>query len=158
MDPHNSSAAAWGDWIQAPLRDATSVPPSLSCTHCAVKSSKPMWDRGAGSSPGSGLRLWQEHDLAARVALRKLTVCVAHLIEREGARDRDLDLALGDELRQLSQQLRSRDRVRALGLDTVALCGLEVGDRVYSLARDAQLEGKLHIAASERIDEGVDLP
>jgi hypothetical protein len=37
------------------------------------------------------------------VALGELPVCVAHLVERKGASDRDFDLAVGDKLRELCQ-------------------------------------------------------
>src|SRR5436190_19945702 len=92
----------------------------------------------AGQAP-AGCALGHQDDLAARVALRELSICLAHAVERKGAGDWDLDLAVGDELCELSQQLRRRDRVGALRVYAITLCGLKVGNRVYPLARDAEL-------------------
>src|SRR5271165_6153714 len=101
---------------------------------------------------GSG----QQYHLAVAVARGQLAIGLANLLQRERARDWYLDASVGHQSRDLRQQWRTGDRVGALPADTQPLHRLEVGDRVDSLRGDPQLDGKVNVAAAERVDECVD--
>ena len=55
-----------------------------------------------------------QHDLAVSVACCELGEGVADLVEREGARDRNLEAAIRDQVGELSEQWRGGDRVGTL--------------------------------------------
>src|SRR5580704_4837985 len=102
-------------------------------------------------------RLRQQDDLAENVALRESPVGVLDPIQRERRRDGQLQLASRDQLGEFGEHARGgRGRV-ALGVDPVPCDGLEIDDRVDAGRLHAELEGQLHVARPERVDERIHL-
>jgi hypothetical protein len=77
-------------------------------------------------------------------------------VERVGVSDRDLEAAVGHQVRQLGEPLGGGDRVRALGARSDPGGGLPVDDRVDALGPHTELDRKLDVSASEGVDEGID--
>src|ERR1700688_3211012 len=88
--------------------------------------------------------------------MRQLPIGLAHIAEREGRGDRNLDAALGDQVDDLAHHLDAVDRVGSLAADTESLHRRVVDDRVDPLDGDAELDGEIDVAAAEGVDERVE--
>jgi hypothetical protein len=86
---------------------------------------------------------------------RKILIGLAHIGQTIDLGDRNLEAAGIDQTGKFCEHAGVRCRAVAFCFDAVLRGRLEVDDRIDPVGRDAEFERQLHIAAAERIDEGV---
>src|SRR5262245_8567955 len=86
---------------------------------------------------------------------RQIPIGLAYVGQMIDLGDRDLQATIVDQAGKFCEYLGIRRRAVALRLDAVFRGRREVDDRVDPIARDSEFESHIHIAAAERVDEGI---
>ena len=89
-------------------------------------------------------------------ALRQILIGLAYIGQMIDFGDRDLQATSVDQAGKFCKYLGIRRRAVALRLDAVFRGRREVDDRIDPIGRDNEFERQIHIAAAERVDEGID--
>jgi hypothetical protein len=121
-----------------------------AASHELERSSLPPLPRSSGASG-------HEHNLAAGMTPREIPIGIAHIGQTIDLGDRDLEAASIDQASKFRKHLGIRRRGIPRRLDAVFRGRREVDDRIDPIGRDAEFERKVHIAAAESVDEGIDL-
>ena len=97
-----------------------------------------------------------QHDLTAGMTPREILIGLAYIGQMIDFGDRDLQTTCVDQAGKFYEHLGIRRRAVALGLDAVFRGRREIDDRIDPIGRDTEFERQIHIAAAERVDEGID--
>ena len=87
---------------------------------------------------------------------RQILIGLAYIGQMIDLGDRDLQATSVDQAGKFCKYLGIRRRAVALRLDAVFRGRREVDDRIDPIGRDTEFERQIHIAAAERVDEGID--
>src|SRR5580704_18157915 len=87
---------------------------------------------------------------------RQILIGLAYIGQMIDLGDRDLQATSVDQAGKFCKYLGIRRRAVALRLDAVFRGRREVDDRIDPIRRDTEFERQIHIAAAERVDEGID--
>ena len=87
---------------------------------------------------------------------RQILIGLAYIGQMIDLGDRDLQATSVDQAGKFCKHLGIRRRAVALRLDTVFRGRRKVDDRIDPIGRDTEFERQIHIAAAERVDEGID--
>jgi hypothetical protein len=88
---------------------------------------------------------------------REILIGIADIGQTIDLGDRDLEAAGIDQASQFHKHLGIGRLGISRRLDAVFRGRREVDDRIDPIGRDAEFERQLHIAATESVDEGIDL-